>query len=241
MRKLRKLLRSDTERRIWGDGGYRVFLSHKAEVKRKAAHLKGRLALFGVSAFVAHADIKATRKWQDEIEKALASMDGFVALLTKQFHESDWTDQEIGYALALKVPLIAVKLGTTPYGFIGRFQALQCGWEEAPLEIAKLLVTRPSMLDAYIEAVLKCGSFDEGNTLSQVLPCIEVLTKEQAEQMVHAFNKNNQLQGSYGFNGAKSWKFGPGLAAHLSRLTGKEYRVVESAKWPNLLRIKPRK
>lgn len=242
MRKSGKRLLRDAERRIWGDAGYRVFVSHRAEVKRKAADLKDRLAVFGVSAFVAHADVKPTRKWQDEIEKALGSMDAFVALLTAKFHESNWTDQEIGYALCRKVPLIAVKFGTTPYGFVGRFQALQCTWGEAPLEIAKLLITKPSMLDAYVEAVRNCGSFDDGNTLSQVLPCIEALTEEQAEKLVLAFNKNSQLQGSYGFNGTKSWKFGPGLTAHLTSLTGNKYVMTESKKpWLNSFLIKRKK
>jgi hypothetical protein len=35
---------------------------------------------------------------QNEIETALESMDAFVALLTENFHESLWTDQEVGYS-----------------------------------------------------------------------------------------------------------------------------------------------
>ena len=63
-----------------------------------------------MSCFVAHVDIHPTKEWQDEIESALSSMDGFVALLTDKFHESDWTDQEVGFALARGVPIIAVRL-----------------------------------------------------------------------------------------------------------------------------------
>lgn len=238
MKKSRKSLPGDVERRIWGDEGYRVFLSHKAEVKRKAARLKERLALFGISAFVAHADIRPGQEWQAEIERALASTDAFVALLTVKFHDSNWTDQEVGYALARGVPRIAVKLGRNPYGFIGKFQALACDWTEAPLELVKFLIKQPHMVDAYINAVPKCSSFDEGNMLSQAFPCIQALTEEQAQKLVFAFNKNSQLQGSYGFNGTKDWKFGPGLAAHLTRLTGKKHLATESAKWPNSFQIK---
>jgi hypothetical protein len=50
-------------------------------------------------------------------------MDGFVALLTTEFHDSDWTDQEVGYALARRVPIISVRMGRDPYGFLGKFQA----------------------------------------------------------------------------------------------------------------------
>jgi len=164
-------------------------------------------------------------------------MDAFVALLTEGFHESDWTDQEVGYALGRSVPLIAVKLGKDPYGFIGKFQALSCKWAEAPLELAKLLIKQPRMLDALIDAVPGCGSFDNGNTLSQILPSIEVLTEKQAEKLASAFNVNSQLQGSWGFNGGKEWKFGPGLASHLTRATGKEYLMTKSKSFLNPLQI----
>ena len=119
----------DATRRIWGDGGFRVFLSHKSEVKKETADLKDRLRLFGIACFVAHEDIHPTKAWQDEIENALASMDGFVALLTADFHDSDWTDQEVGFAIARGVPLIAVRLGKDPYGFIGKFQGLSSMFE----------------------------------------------------------------------------------------------------------------
>ncbi len=228
--------------RIWGDKGYRVFLSHKAGVKKATAELKEALELFGISAFVAHADIQPTKEWQEEIENALASMDAFVALLTEDFHDSDWTDQEVGYALGRNVPLIAVKFGKDPYGFIGKFQALSCKWAEAPLKLAKLLIMQSRMLDAFIDAVPACGSFDNGNTLSQIFPCIEVLTEKQAEKLASAFNTSSQLQGSWGFNGGKESKFGPGLAPHLSRATGKEYSMIDSAKsFPNTLQIKLKK
>ncbi len=94
------------------------------------------------------------------------------------------------------------------------------------------------MLDAFIDAVRGCASFDNGNTLSQILPRIEVLTEKQAEKLASAFNDNSQLQGSWGFNGQKEWQFGPGLAFHLSRTTGKEYLITQSKSFLNPLQIK---
>lgn len=217
-----------TAQRIWSDGGYRLFLSHKAEVKKEAAELKGRLKPFGICCFVAHEDIHPTKEWQDEIESALTSMDAFAALTTEKFHHSLWTDQEVGFALARGVPIIAVKLGIDPYGFIGKFQALSCGWDEAPVELAKLLIRHPRMLDAYLAALPECSSFDQGNILSQVLPNIERLTTSQVEQLISAYNEDPQLRGSFGFNGAKPRYHGEGLAVHLSRATGHKYRMTLS-------------
>lgn len=218
-----RTITSTTAERIWGGEGYRVFLSHKAEVKQEAAQLKERIELFGVSAFVAHTDIHPTKEWQDEIENALASMDAFVAILTEGFHDSLWTDQEVGYALGRGVPMIAVKLGLAPYGFIGRFQALSCTWDDAPLELVRLLIKQPRMLDSYVAAVPHCSSFDHANRLSQLLPDIQELNIHQAEHLMAAFNQSSQLRGSFGFNGGRPAFFGGGLAAHLSRMTGNEF------------------
>ncbi len=219
-----------TEERIWGSKRFfRLFLSHKTDVKKNAFGLKEQLEPFGVSAFVAHADVEPTKEWQDEIESALASMDAFVALLTGNFHESDWTDQEVGYALGRGVPLIVVKMGRDPYGFIGKFQALACNWEDVPTALVELLIKQqPRMLEAYINAMPKCRTFEEGNHLAEVLPSLKTLTEEQAHRLQSAFNGNKQLQRSYGFAGSWPSKYGLGLAAHLTRITGKEYVTTAS-------------
>src|SRR5207244_4904937 len=134
------LVTPDATKRIWEDDGFRVFLSHKSDVKKETASLKERLRLFGISCFVAHEDIHPTKAWQDEIENALASMDGFVALMTENFHDSEWTDQEVGFAFARGVPMIAVRLGKNPYGFIGKFQGLSSTWLIAAEEIVRILI-----------------------------------------------------------------------------------------------------
>ncbi len=99
-------------KRIWGEQKYRLFLSHKSEVKAEVADVKKTLQLFGVSCFVAHEDISPTLEWQEEIENALGSMDGFAALMTPQYHDSDWTDQELGFAFARGVPIVGVQTHT---------------------------------------------------------------------------------------------------------------------------------
>jgi len=220
----------DAERRIWGDEGFRIFLSHKSEVKKRASELKGQLKDLGVAGFVAHEDIRPTREWQSEIENALYSMDVLVSLMTEKFHESDWTDQELGFAFGRGVPVICVRLGRDPYGFIGKFQALSCTWDAAPKEIVKLLVKHERMLESYIRSVGSCYSFDHGNVLSEILPSIEKLSDEQAEKLVAAFNNNEEVRFSFGFSGIKPNSYGLGLAHHLNRLTGRMYKVLSSGK-----------
>ena len=108
----------------WREGMFRVFLTHLAREKAFACELRQALLNFGISAFVAHNDIKPTLGWQTEIIKALNTCEAVVALMHYGFHASDWTDQEMGFAMGRGVPVFAVRFGETPYGFIGRFQAL---------------------------------------------------------------------------------------------------------------------
>lgn len=225
---LRRSVPQTAIKRIWKEG-FRLFLSHKAEVKVETAELRDTLKYFGISAFVAHSDIHPTKAWQEEIENALSTMDGFAALMTENFHDSDWTDQEVGYALALGVPMIAVRFGRDPYGFIGKFQALSCSWKDAPKEIVRLLINHERMLNAYIKAVQNCIQFDIGNKLATVLPHIDKLTDEQADALISAYNNNIEVGGSFGFNGAKPRLYGDGLLSHLKRLNGRKYRVINGS------------
>lgn len=216
-------------KRIWGDVGFRVFLSHKSEVKKETAALKDGLQPFGISCFVAHEDIHPTKAWQDEIEHSLASMDGFVALMTENFHNSDWTDQEVGFAIARGVPIIAVRLGKDPYGFIGKFQALSSTWQTAAEDVVKILIRNDRMFSAYVEALRSCRSWDAGNILGKALTGIEALTTRQIDELVAAYNETSELRGSFAFNGSKPRSYGPGLVSYLNRLGSRQFRI--SAQW----------
>lgn len=216
--------------RIWEKDCFRVFLSHKAEVKKETSGLKDKLKLYGVSCFVAHEDIHPTKEWQNEIENALHTMDSFIALLTDGFHDSLWTDQEVGFAFGRGVPIISVKMGKDPYGFIGKFQALSCTWETAPTEIAKILIKKEPMLNAYINAVQNCQGYDGCNKLAELLPFIDRLSDNQSEKLIKAFNENSQVYDSYGFNGKTPRYYGDGLLHHLRRFTNIDYKLSSRGK-----------
>jgi hypothetical protein len=185
-------------------------------MKVETGRLKETLSQYGVSSFVAHADIHPTQAWQDEIENALATTDAFIALMTPNFHESNWTDQEVGYAFARGVPIIAVCLGCNPYGFIGKFQGLSCTWQNAPDALMKLLIKHDRMFAAYISKLKICAGFNQGNTLAKMLPAIEKPTEQHIDAIVDAYNENSELRGSFGFNGLKRANYGPGLLHYLN-------------------------
>ena len=192
--------------RIWGTGHVRVFLSHKAEYKKPTSKLKECLGKYGIACFVAHEDIEPTEEWQREIEYALQSMDGMVALLTGDFHNSKWTDQEVGIALGRGVPVIAVCLEQDPYGFIGKRQGLQgCSWEEIGGMAGKIyallhkrLPDQSRLFEAALAAYAESTSFaDSGWKVGNVLSAFKTLTPVQVERIVRACRENAQNRDSY--------------------------------------------
>lgn len=208
-------------KRIWGEDTYKykVFLSHISKYKDQTTKIKNELANFGISCFVAHEDINPCTEWADEIDNALFSADACVALITDAYHESDWTDHEIGCSYGRKIPVIPVKLEhKVPYGIIGKIQAVSCTWNDAPMEILEQLLKRPEATNAYIQAMRSCWSFAEANRLAEAFPYIESMTDDQIDSIIAAWASNDQLRGSHGFAGNYNYKrsYGPGLAYYMA-------------------------
>ena len=206
---------------------YLIFLSHKVEVKEEAHALKEGLEFYGVEAFVAHSDIDPGTEWQDEILGALEDMDAFVPILTEGFRDSQWTDQEVGYAIASEVPIIPLRMDLDPYGFMGKYQGLSCDWNNASPEIIRALIHDPKLVDAFINATSECRNFASANRLAEMLPSIETLTDAQVSRLVSVFNENEQIVSSYGFNGTTPNTHGEGLPALLREVTGHSFLLKE--------------
>lgn len=216
----------DALQRIWGAEHVRVFLSHKSSVKQKTARLKESFVRCGVAAFVAHEDIEPTQEWQREIERALFSMDALVALLSKDYHDSNWTDQEVGVAIGRGVPLIAVRLGMDPYGLMGKGQGLGgCSWDD-PNNIAikvfhllyKRLPDKSRLFECALSAYAASESFaDSAWKVEHLLSIFESLTSDQVSRVVEAYQANGQNRSS--FKGMDL------LQPLLEKWTGKKWRV----------------
>ncbi len=96
---------------FWRLGMLKLFVTHLAAHRQFAADLQEALWGYGISAFVAHNDIEPTQEWQTEIETALATCDALVALLHPEFHQSNWTDQETGFAMGRGIPVFSIRFG----------------------------------------------------------------------------------------------------------------------------------
>lgn len=147
----------ETSFRFWRLGYFRVFLSHTSKNKDKAARLGRALLDRGCIAFVAHEDIKPSLEWRQEILRALRSTDALVAILTDDFHASEWTDQEIGIALGHSKLVVPVMSGANPYGFMEQIQgkkALGLKTGEVAESIIEAISASPTFGRKYADTII---------------------------------------------------------------------------------------
>jgi nucleoside 2-deoxyribosyltransferase len=190
---------------FWRKGMFRLFISHLAVHKKWAGELQEALLQFGISGFVAHSDIEPTTEWQDQIETALSTCDALVALLHDKFHESKWTDQEIGFAMGRGVPVFSVHFGQAPYGFIGRFQAFN-GNNSDPTTLAHQIFkafhsnkqTRNAMSEVLVRLFEQSGSFMEAKARIGYLEELDIWEPSFGKRILLAEESNGQINGAWG-------------------------------------------
>lgn len=190
---------------FWRDDMLRLFITHLATHRAFAAEIQEELLRFGISSFVAHNDIEPSLEWQVQIETALATCDALVALLHDDFHASKWTDQEIGFAMGRGVPTFAVRLGETPYGFIGRFQAFNGNGKSAK-EVANELFdcyrrnkqTQRKMSGVLVSLFESSGSFATAKERIGFLEELTVWDSSFSARIHAATQSNSQITHSWG-------------------------------------------
>ena len=190
---------------FWRKGMFRLFISHLSGYRAFAAELQEALLTYGISGFVAHNDIEPTLEWQTQIEMALATCEGLIALLHDGFHASNWTDQEIGFAMGRGLPVFAVRLDQDPYGFIGRFQAFNGSGKKAS-ELARELFdayrkgkqTQRRMAEVLVALFEESGSFANAKTCVSYLEQLEVWELSFSPRLLAAAKSNSQISGSWG-------------------------------------------
>ena len=89
------LATASTQLGPWRKDHFRLFFSHTHPNKKLLAEIRADLLDKGVDLFVAHEMIEPTKEWMEEISVALATCDAMVALLTPDFAESAYCDQEL--------------------------------------------------------------------------------------------------------------------------------------------------
>lgn len=182
-----------------------IFLSHSINDKQIAGKIKKKLDHFGVDIFLAHEDIEGGTDWKPKLYSEIKNCEIFIVLLSKNYHEANFTDQELGMALAYEKPVIPISIdGTMPYGFMEKYQCMKCDPEITNENIEKLMGlvmnfsdTGKEFIDLLIEKLSNAGSFEDATFWSRKLVSYSKFTKSQINNIAEAYIKNNQIYGSF--------------------------------------------
>lgn len=183
----------------------RIFLSHTEKYKKLAGEIKSSFKDFGIEVFLAHDDLTPSKDWRDELVRNIKTCDIFIPLLTEDYSDSQWTDQECGMAYYDNKIIIPLKIDVDPYGFIGKYQALKFNSKlisESCEEILDIIWEHKSLeeqlKDCLIRAFIRSITFRGAERRAERLDKYKSFTEEQIEEIIRGSIKNTQINDSYG-------------------------------------------
>lgn len=188
----------------WQPQRFKLFMSHITKDKKMVSEVKSKLMQYGIDSFVAHEDIEPTKEWMDEIVAGLDTCDALTAFITEDFHASKWTDQEVGYCIRRRVLIVPLGLGSTPYGFMGKYQGLQCkNLDSAQMadKIFDILVKNPKsqarMEESLVDQLEDSKSFDQAAARAKLLTHVKNWSPELLRKLQSTLESNSQVSGSF--------------------------------------------
>ncbi len=159
-------------------------------------------------------------------------MEVMLALVTEDFHDSVWTNQEVGYALGKGVPVIPIKFEQTdPQGFIGPKQALK-GYrldhvEDAAPAVYSVLVEKLGqkgrLQQALVSAFASSSSYEATRKrFDRLENAVTTLSDDEITQIQIAFAGNEFLHGAWYLNNQYDR-----LTNFMKRCTGKQFEITD--------------
>lgn len=178
----------------------RAFLSYSTKDKRLAGNIKQQLEYWGIGVFLAHEDIRPSRRWQDEIIASLKRCQIFMPLLTKNFTQSEWTDQESGMAIAYSKIIIPLSVNMDIHGFLGRYQALKLKVRTLDESCKKILLVlneneklKENLQNDFIYTFVRSSSFFEANDKSELIENLGPYNSNQLNEIIQGCVNNSQI------------------------------------------------
>ena len=223
---------------IWKPGLIRLFISHRDDYKIQATILANALEQFGISSFVAHETIEPTKEWRKEIMNGLETMEIMLAFVTDNFHESSWTNQEVGFALGKGIPVVSLKLeDRDPPGFISHEQALRGSLDKPDIsarKVQKLLAEKLGREDriqaAFVRSFIDSPNWSETtDRFDKLSEAVDKLDEDNLMIIIRGYANNDQLYGANYLNNQYNR-----MVKFLRRTTGREFII----KGKNIVELK---
>ena len=102
-----------------------VFLSYHSNQKDIAKTIKEKLGEIGFQVFMAPDDIVGGSKFLSVMYDKIKGCQVFLALVSKDYPTSEYSDHEVGIALGFEKPVLPICLDNqTPYGFLREYHCV---------------------------------------------------------------------------------------------------------------------
>ncbi|OJX56133.1 MAG: hypothetical protein BGO84_07640 [Dysgonomonas sp. 37-18] len=138
--------------------------------------------------------------WANEIESALKTMHCLCAIITPEFNNSKWCDQEVGYALGRNILVIPIRKGCDPYGLFGKVQGIQSNGKSANKlaeEIFHILCSNKISQKTYLKILagllLNSKNNNEASKWLNLIKDIKSMDNEIIEFIHSNYLKNDNL------------------------------------------------
>src|SRR5260370_3650268 len=184
-----------------------AFISYSHKDRRLAGVIKSGMEALGFNIFLAHEDLTPSAEWQATILRKLKACHILLPLITKQFHGSAWTDQEVGAAVILKKCIVPLKVGNDPYGFMGKFQDQkitlrnEVAIEKYCWRIVRSLCEHRRLAedikDALVERFVDSRSYSESARVAEDLLNVNDFTAGQLDKIVTEATENSQIYNGF--------------------------------------------
>ena len=189
-----------------------VFLSYCSEEEKSlAGKLKEMFKSYcGYEVFLAHDDMIPSTDFKEGIIKGIKNCDVFIALISKTYKTSEFTDQETRMAVPLKKKIIPVKIDhTNPYGFLSDYHALKL--RNSSSEAIQQIVSEIGILglrhftrilhekakNSIVFALKQSGQFKTSNVIIPILCECPSFNSEQLKTIKEAASTNYEVQGAF--------------------------------------------
>ena len=176
-----------------------AFVSYSHVDRKFGQQAKDVLGEVGIDAFLAHEDMETSEQWRERILSELRRCDLFVPLLSKNFLESKWALQEVGFiASRPKVTIAPLSIDETlPFGFMSHIQSspIRDNGITRELLVEPLLKRVPrKILPGLIRKAGEAGNYRYAEqTMLALAQYFSLFTAEEAQALAEASVSNKQI------------------------------------------------
>jgi len=132
------------------------FLSFHHEDDKLAGKVKIEVERQGSTAFLAHKDIEISKTWREEILSNLKACQALIAIVTPNFTQSSYANQEVGFVMGKGKPVISLNFMKDLPGFLESLQAVHASEANLGASVEKAIkVIQGRDPSIYIEPAFK--------------------------------------------------------------------------------------